>query len=121
MSDVSLSLLVLKTHQADGLRCFYGTLGIEFEQEQHEKGPVHFAGRIGHTVMEIYPLRIGEKADATTRLGFVVRDLNETLELLRKRQPSPIAELRKTEWGIRAVVRDPDGRTVELYDAPKPD
>ena len=23
----------------------------------------------------------------------------------------------QTEWGLRAVIRDPDGRTVELYDS----
>jgi hypothetical protein len=45
MAHVSLTLLVLKTRQVEQLRLFYQTLGVELVQEQHGKGPVHYAGR----------------------------------------------------------------------------
>ena len=35
---------------------FYGSLGIEFTEEQHGTGPVHFAGRVGEVALEVYPL-----------------------------------------------------------------
>lgn len=121
MSGVSLSLLVLKTHQVDSLQQFYGTIGIELAEEQHGKGSVHYAGRIGGVVIEIYPLQEGDEADATTRLGFVVEDLGNVLESLWRRQLSPLAKPWQTEWGLRAVVRDPDGRSVELYNLQESD
>src|SRR5438552_1576762 len=56
MAHVSLTLLVLKTRQVEQLRLFYQTLGVELAKEQHGKGPVHFAGRAGDVVIEVYPL-----------------------------------------------------------------
>ena len=114
MPRVSLSLMVLKTHQLDVVKYFYETIGIELVEERHGLGPVHFAGKLGTTVLEIYPLQEGE-ADATTRLGFVVEDLGCVLESLSRRELSPLKKAKQTEWGLRAVVKDPDGRSIELY------
>ena len=56
MADVSLTLLVLKTRQVEQVRLFYQALGIELAEERHGEGPVHFAGRVGDVVIEVYPL-----------------------------------------------------------------
>ena len=114
MSEVALSLLVLRSQQVEALRLFYETLGIDLCEEQHGTGPVHFAGKLGPTVLEIYPLVDGD-ADTTTRLGFVVEDLGYVLESLWRRKLSPLKKAKETEWGLRAIVKDPDGRAVELY------
>ena len=65
-------------------------------------------------VIELYPLPADAgPADASTRLGFAVPDLDAVLAKLAAAVVSgPLA----TEWGRRAVVRDPDGRKVELTD-----
>jgi len=116
MRVVSLSLLVLKTHQLDVVKRFYETIGIEFIEEQHGTGPVHFAGRVGNLVIEIYPSSDqGVKADATTRLGFIVEDIVSVIESLSRQDLSPLKKAKQSEWGMRAVVKDPDGRSVELY------
>jgi hypothetical protein len=113
---VTLSLVVLKTRQVNGLREFYGSLGIELTQEQHGKGPVHLAGRVGGVVLEIYPLpEDGTTADGTTRLGFTVAQLAEVVQALQALGSPVVTEPRQTEWGLQAVVRDPDGRAVDLY------
>ncbi|WP_254506884.1 VOC family protein [Anatilimnocola floriformis] len=111
---VMLSLLVLKTRQLERLKDFYENLGIEFVEEKHGDGPLHFAGKLGDAVFEIYPLASGE-ADATTRLGFVVDDLDDISERLQRLQSVPLKQPKQTEWGRRLVVKDPDGRSVELY------
>jgi lactoylglutathione lyase len=117
MGNVMLSLVVLKTRQVDALRMFYGSLGIELAQEQHGQGPVHFAGQVGDVVLEVYPLPDDcTPADATTRLGFGVARLVEVVEALKSHDTPIVTEPRTTQWGFRAVVRDPDGRTVELYE-----
>ncbi len=118
MSDVSLSLLVLKTRQIDRMCEFYAILGIDLVQEQHGKGPAHYSGRVGGTLLEIYPLPDDHPiADATTRLGFTVKDLSLTLGTLNSRGAPVVSKAQATEWGERAIVRDPDGRAVELYAA----
>jgi hypothetical protein len=112
---LALSLLVLKTRQIDLLRDFYTTLGIDFTEEQHGKGPVHYAGKVGEVVIEIYPLPAEETwPDKTTRLGFTVANLGLTLEALEAIGTRVVTKPHRTEWGLRAVVRDPDGRAVDL-------
>jgi predicted enzyme related to lactoylglutathione lyase len=111
-----LTLLVLKTRQVDRLRTFFNALGIELAEEQHGKGPVHYTGRIGELVLELYPLPDdGSSVDTTTRLGFSVKNLAGVVEAIQATGAPVVAQPQETPWGFRAVVRDPDGRAVELY------
>lgn len=115
MTEVSLTLLVLKTRRVEQLRGFYQTLGIELTEEQHGKGPVHFAGRVGNVVIEVYPLRNDHTTvDSSTRLGFAVENLAEVVKALEGIGMNMVTPPKETAWGLQAVVRDPDGRTVEL-------
>ena len=114
MQNVSFSLLVLKTQQLEKLRAFYSKLGIEFCEEQHGDGPTHFAGKVGSAVLEIYPLPDGGQVDSSTRLGFFVKDLGFVLESLWRNKFCELKKAKQTQWGYRSVVRDPDGRAVEL-------
>ena len=113
-----LTLLVLKTLEVDRLLAFYQTLGFRFVEEQHGKGPVHYSATIGAMVFEIYPAAAVESVDSATRLGFEMANLAETVESLRSAGTPIISEPKETRWGARAVVRDPDGRAVELYQRP---
>ena len=115
MADVSLTLLVLKTRQVEQVRVFYQALGIELFEEQHGKGPVHFAGRVGDVVIEVYPLPgDGAPVDSSTRLGFAVENLAEVVQALQGIGTKIVTAHQETAWGFQAVVRDPDGRAVEL-------
>ena len=116
VASVSLSLLVLKTRQVESLRRFYSVLGVELAEEQHGKGPVHYAGRVGDVVLEVYPLPEDDTpVEVTTRLGFTVEKLIEIVEALPALGVTVVAQPQATDWGYRSVVLDPDGRAVELY------
>lgn len=116
MEPVSLSLLVLKTRRMPELRAFYASLGLEFREERHRQGPLHYAGQVGDLVFEIYPLPDeNASTDVSTRIGFLVEDLMQVVDLLRTQGTRITVEPRSTPWGSRGVVLDPDGRTVELY------
>ncbi|MEO1525274.1 MAG: glyoxalase/bleomycin resistance/extradiol dioxygenase family protein [Planctomycetota bacterium] len=112
MTTPSLKLLVLKTHNIEALKWFYERLGFDFVEETHGNGPVHFAAALGDGVLEIYPLPVGAGIDSTTRLGFGVANLQSLLNSL-----DVACRSKTTNWGLRAVVRDPDGRSVELYES----
>lgn len=103
----ALALLVLKTPRLEPVRIFYEAIGIRFVEEKHGNGPVHYAGKVGGTVIEVYPLT-GEP-DKTTRLGFIVDDLAVVAVALKADEP------KMSPWGLQTVVHDPDGRAVELY------
>jgi lactoylglutathione lyase len=115
MAAVSLTLLVLKTRHVEQMQRFYQTIGINFAEEQHGKGPVHLAGRVGGVVIEIYPLPDdGTPVDASTRLGFAVENLAEVVQALAGIDTKIVTLPRETAWGLQGVVKDPDGRSVEL-------
>ncbi len=116
MSQVTFSLLVLKTRQVAKLRAFYETLGISLTEEKHGRGPAHLAGHAGDVAFELYELPDdGTAVDATTRLGFSVNTLVKVVDTLQSLGITIVSQPKSTEWGYRAVVRDPDGRAVELY------
>ena len=108
---MNLNLLVLKTHRLDELLKFYTAIGFRFSMERHGNGPTHYAAELGGAVFELYPLpeEVGQ-ADRTTRLGFTVPDLDAALRALE----SAGFVQGTTPPGNRAVLRDPDGRAVEL-------
>src|SRR5262245_4260890 len=115
MATIKLHLLVLKTRQLDRLKAFYAALGIAFAEEKHGDGPTHYAGRVGEALLELYPLpEDAGPADTTTRLGFAVSDLDTVVGSLEAAGGVVASPPRRTAWGYRAVVRDPDGRAVEL-------
>ncbi len=113
-----LKLVVLKTLEVDRLLTFYETLGIRFSEEQHGKGPLHYSATVGGIVFEIYPATDPDAAEPSVRLGFEVPNLAAKVQLLRSSGTTIVSEPKESPWGIRAVVRDPDSRALELYQRP---
>lgn len=114
MSQTRLSLCVVRTATVESLVEFYTGLVGTFQREQHGKGPVHWSIQLGPTLLEIYPLREGETTDAAMRLGFAVPDLDAVWSKFAALPHSCISPPQITPWGKRALLRDPDGRTIEL-------
>jgi catechol 2,3-dioxygenase-like lactoylglutathione lyase family enzyme len=97
------------------LKRFYSALGARFESERHGNGPDHYAATLSDDlVLEIYPALDGVTPDSGLRLGLRVDDIGETLRSLGQ-----TCTPRQTQWGLRAIVRDPDGRAVELVQSQK--
>jgi hypothetical protein len=109
-----LNLLVIRSLEPKRTIGFYELLGLNFQEEQHGKGPVHWAADFSGLVMEIYPAHSSEQMDRSTRLGFDVGDVKSVLTSLRNQDVEVVSDLKQTPWGLRAVVKDPDGRSVEL-------
>ncbi|MBN9385452.1 MAG: glyoxalase/bleomycin resistance/extradiol dioxygenase family protein [Chitinophagaceae bacterium] len=112
-----LTLLVIRSSIPEKLAEFYERLGMTFEHHRHEKGPYHFSAKIGPTLLEIYPLAKGQElVDTHLRLGIAVYSFEAIIRELQQQgvhfQQPPML----TEWGIMAVIEDPEGRKLELYD-----
>jgi lactoylglutathione lyase len=115
MTDNSPSIRLLVSAKTEAMLASYTAIGVRFQQEQHGAGPIHYSAQLGGTVFELYPLGGKDITDTTTRFGFTVGDLTKTLDQLKLLNAAVTREPEATAWGQRAVVRDPDGRSVELY------
>ena len=107
-----LNLIVLRCRDLDRSRAFYAALGMTFTRHRHGNGPEHLAHEDGRGVFELYPLAADAPADQTG-LGFGSADLIGLAERLAAEgfEPQPI---KANPWGTSFVVRDPDGRRVEV-------
>ena len=108
-----LNLLVLRSPDIERARRFYEVFGLRFHRHAHGTGPEHYAHEDERGVFEIYPAKQANEGDQTG-LGFVVADLAKVHGELAAFAPAAIAE---HEWGRTFVVRDPDGRRVEVKQA----
>ena len=117
MSNVSLRLLVIKTHKVESVRVFYETIGLRFENEQHGNGPEHYSSSLDDGIFEIYPLLTNQDVDSNLRLGFAVADVDSVIRSLDLSSERLVQSPKETPWGFQAIVCDPDGRKVELYRA----
>ncbi len=111
--QISLNLLVLRCRDIEASKVFYETLGHEFVAERHGNGPRHYAAKLGGLVLELYPRRGNESPD-DLRLGFSCPTLVDIAAKIRTSNIPIINELREIEGRLVLVVRDPDGRSVEL-------
>lgn len=111
-----LNLVVIRSSDLEKSERFYRELGLFFMREKHGNGPEHLAGQAeaGGVVFEIYPLSPKQQPTICTHLGFSIDDVDAYVDRLVSRGGSLIKEPRDSEWGRRAVVKDPDGHTIEL-------
>jgi catechol 2,3-dioxygenase-like lactoylglutathione lyase family enzyme len=116
-----LNLIVLRVSNLESSLRFYQALGLEFVQEQHGKGLVHYACELDNLVIELYPGKeaapLNYKSAGATWLGFQVDSIDLVLELLNTLPVTILTPLRDTPRGRRILIQDPDGRAIELIEA----
>lgn len=113
---MDLTLLVIRSAMPEHLAEFYTSLGMSFEYHRHGYGPYHYSARLGPTLLEIYPLAKGqEKADLSLRLGFAIDSFDLVIQTLQQQSVTFHQAPTATEWGVMAVIADPEGRKMELY------
>jgi catechol 2,3-dioxygenase-like lactoylglutathione lyase family enzyme len=110
-----LNLLVLRCRDLEASRAFYETFGLRFTKHAHGSGPEHYAHEDDRGVFELYPATTAASGDMTG-LGFQVQDLGEASRRMAEAQHAP-GPIRDNPWGRSFVVRDPDGRRVEVSQA----
>jgi lactoylglutathione lyase len=110
-----ISLVVLRCSSVEKALAFYLALGLEFVEERHGSGPVHYASEVGDTVLEIYPAAALVSV-RHERVGFRVENLESVLAAVEQSGGS-VESSSLHENVRRAVVVDPDGRKVELFES----
>ena len=115
-----LGALILFTSQLERVVAFYRALGVPLAEERHDEGPVHHACDLGRVHLAVFE---GEPGVAPPRghggctfPGFTVESVAEALDDVRALGATVLAEPAMFPWGLRAVVVDPDGRPVEIFE-----
>ena len=109
-----LNLLVLRCRDIEASRAFYECIGLTFVKHAHGGGPEHYSHENHEVVIELYPAsgRINDK----TGLGFRCYNLEAMQKTLSEKGYGPDI-ICDNDWGESFVVRDPDGRRVEIKNA----
>ncbi len=47
--------VVIKAKDLKKAKTFFESLGLQFKEEQHGTGPIHYACQVGKSVLELYP------------------------------------------------------------------
>jgi lactoylglutathione lyase len=114
-----MASLVLFATDIQGAGDFYRAIGLDLADELHEDGPVHLAMELGPVHFAIYEAAApgtapDRRSGGDTFPGFYVESLDDVTETLRQLGAPLIQEHEAMPWGCRIVVRDPDGRAVEV-------
>lgn len=113
---MELRLLVVRTSDLERLTAFYSLFGVTFDYHKHGKSPYHYSATLGSTILEIYPLAKGQSgAEINLRLGFAVNNFETIVKLLKDKETEFLSEPMQTDYGFMAVIKDSDGRKLELY------
>lgn len=97
----------------------YRALGFPLVEERHEDGPLHYAAEIDGVHFAIYPAdgngrAPGHRDGGATLVGFVVDDVEAAAKAARTAGADVIRGPEDAPWGRRLVLRDFDGRAIEL-------
>jgi predicted enzyme related to lactoylglutathione lyase len=111
-----LNLVVIRSVDIHQSVRFYQALGFDFALERHGGGPEHYASVANGVDFEIYPLAAGGNPTTDVRIGFAVDSVEDATTKLRSIGAEVVSEPHDSEWGRRAVLRDFDGRAVELVE-----
>lgn len=115
MTTPKLNLVVLRVSDLVRSERFYAALGLQFQQEQHGRGPAHLSAQTGDSVLELYPAT-GETTSGNVRIGFTVENIQALLQSALEVGGSVVQAVHSSDWGKRAVLADPDGHKIELVE-----
>ena len=104
---MKLSLLVIRCKDIDRSKSFYESIGLKFKKEKHGNGPEHYSTDNDGIVFELYPNK-GLAPTDNTRFGFKLENLIEVVKHLE------IDNTYEFNSNTIYVVKDPDGRKIEL-------
>ena len=123
MKVTGFSAVILWTQRIDETLRFYQALGLPLVEEDHGEGPIHYACYIAGVHFAIFPGEIGEavsrRSGGCTQVGFNVSDVDAAFATAKELGAKVVWEPRDMPWGRAALVRDPDGRPVELNHTPQ--
>lgn len=117
---IRINALILWSETPERSAAFYRLLGLPLENEDHGDGHVHQACDFQGVHLAVYGAPPGTRAPArraagAAMVGFAVPDISAVVEKLKAAgEYRELVAPQQMDWGLRTVLEDPDGRSVEL-------
>lgn len=121
--EVRIDALILHAREPARTVAFYRALGLALEEEHHGDGPVHWACDQGGAHIAVFPADVSglSAADLSApglKFGLRVRSVDEAMAAGVAAGGTIARPADTAPWGRSGVLRDPDGRLVELNQDP---
>ncbi len=117
-----LGALILFTDNLETVVKFYTAIGAPLELEDHGDDRLHYACELGQSHFAIFESSSGAAAEfrsgGSSLTGFTVNSLEDALEASKSMKTEIIQGPTEYPWGWRALMKDPDGRVLELFQRP---
>jgi catechol 2,3-dioxygenase-like lactoylglutathione lyase family enzyme len=118
---VRLGAIVLFTSSLDATVSFYRAIGIDLAKEDHDDGVPHFAAELDGCHFAVFPATgtsrsPGLRVPGCSFAGIAVASVRTSVESVRDLGAPVLEDPTPYPWGVRAVVEDPDGRPVEIFE-----
>lgn len=118
-NPVRLTTIALRVHHMDKMVAFYTEVFDATFRAVDTFGLASQFGEVAGITLKFVPIR--EAADfeefPSHQLGFEVEDVQELIKLATTLDGRQEGELLNDNGNLHAAVRDPDGNTIELYQA----
>ena len=121
-----VGVTLLFTEKAAEVVGFYRAIGLRLEEESHDGGPSHWACDVRGFHFAVFGASrtnarrrpVAHRGPGATMIGVYVDSLDAAVRAVRSRRARLLRGPEKRPWGRRIVVLDPDGRGVEITQAP---
>lgn len=119
-ASAAVSSVAIRTHNVDAMLRFYSeAFGVEFEAVETPGFTMH-QGTLGTTMLKLVPIR--DEADfegfPVHQLGITVPDVERVIGTSEKHGGRLLERNASAGRDLpRAAIRDPDGNSIELYEA----
>lgn len=118
--SIRINALILWSEVPARTAAFYRLLGLPLADEDHGDGHVHQACDFGGVHIAVYDAPPGgrppaRRAAGAAMVGFAVPDIAAVAAKLKAaNEYRELIAPQEMDWGLRTVLEDPDGRSVEL-------
>ncbi len=118
--NATVGAVILFTGRLAEVVRFYRAAGVPLESEQHDEGPAHYACDLGETHFAVIESGVGAapayRSGGSCYVGLAVPSVRAAVEAARAAGATILQEPEPYPWGLRALVVDPDGRVLELFE-----
>ena len=117
----TIGALVVGSSQPEQVVDFYRGLGLPLAEEDHGDGIIHWACELAGIHFAVFRAdgdgtAPGYHEAGSTCVGFAVRSVSDAVTASRSAGARVVQEATEMPWGLRAIICDPDGRPVEVFE-----
>lgn len=111
---IKLSFHFFRTGNTEGLIKFYVLLGFTIKEKKPESTTIEYILNDDRIIAEVIPSSLPEPGFEKKRIVIRVQNIEEIISKLKTEGFDLFASPYRNKWENSALLKDPDGRTIEI-------